>query len=579
MTRSPSSLPWTSRVFVATLALSLAALAGCDRMPTAPETLAPGAARHDATTQSDPPDAPDAVNLTLGADSHNGGQAGIDVGYFPYWTVVDVEASGVIELIWAPPSGFSGQAGGLDPGGRRLGYYNNICSGYGDVYLASGTAYGSFIAWDACSALGTNFKSRLALKDYISVGRSVDSYVALYNPPQHACGYAWLGWPGDCVTYSGTQSFSLKRLDAQLGVTADSTSVHAGSTVHFRAAADPLLFDANFAVPLAVLRWRWVPDETPAEGTPLTKACGATEFCAAEMLQSGTMYADAVVNGKKLSKGIHVQVKKGEHVKLKAPSGMIVPSEIIGIGSPDSSKSTISVSVLDADNKPVPNKDVTLVLKAHEGTGGHAHSSTSNPKNPGKLRSDGPFQEELTVNTGAGGTVNVRYLAPDAAGEVTLTGTSPGAESDKAELVIGRTGLSVVAEIPGKLEHVGAADGHDTRDHPERHYATAALSDLLTRLADTLYSKFSVSLGVNDISLPLGGQFDDKGDWAPPHRDHRRGWGADIRTTDKTEKQRRFMFAVWEEQYDGAVFDETGGSNPQATGPHYHFKQCATCSR
>lgn len=149
----------TSRVFATTLALSFIALASCDRVTTAPETLAPGPARFD--TPVDPPDAPDAVNLTLNAGPHNGGQAGLPVGYFPYWTVVDVQASGVITLTWTPASGFAGVAGGLDPGGRRLGYYNNICTGYGEVYVGSGTAYGSYIAWGACSALNTGFKARL----------------------------------------------------------------------------------------------------------------------------------------------------------------------------------------------------------------------------------------------------------------------------------------------------------------------------------------------------------------------------------------------------------------------------------
>ena len=166
---------------------------------------------------------------------------------------------------------------------------------------------------------------------------------------------------------------------------------------------------------------------------------------------------------------------------------------------------------------------------------------------------------------------------------MTVQGESPDSKAGGRSISIAYDGLVLIEEVPGTLRYVGAAGAHRSR-----FWAKPLVRDMLRKLADTLSRRYpsadlpaqaTAYLGLNDASLVYGGQFDIRNDWLPPHADHRRGQGADLRTIDKTRDQVEFMKKYWELTLGGAVYDETGGQNPAATGPHYHFKECKSCSR
>jgi hypothetical protein len=50
-----------------------------------------------------------------------------------------------------------------------------------------------------------------------------------------------------------------------------------------------------------------------------------------------------------------------------------------------------------------------------------------------------------------------------------------------------------------------------------------------------------------------------------------------MRTNDKSAKQLKWMYVFWEEKLHGSVHDEI--PKTEGSGPHYHFKQCLSCSR
>jgi len=70
-----------------------------------------------------------------------------------------------------------------------------------------------------------------------------------------------------------------------------------------------------------------------------------------------------------------------------------------------------------------------------------------------------------------------------------------------------------------------------TTSHPDNHNGTAAALIGIQQTANQYLSEFPTNpvIAINDIALPLGGQFDLNRDWAAPHASHGRGKAIDIR--------------------------------------------------
>ena len=125
---------------------------------------------------------------------------------------------------------------------------------------------------------------------------------------------------------------------------------------------------------------------------------------------------------------------------------------------------------------------------------------------------------------------------------------------------VGTGGLAELAE-GDDVELVG-----DPGSHSSRFWGTAGMVAALESLGAQFFGRYGVPIGVNDMSLPLGGLFDINGNWHTPHDEHRIGANADLRTRDSTPAKLRFIQDAWEE-LGGSVHDET-----RTDAPHYHLR-------
>lgn len=224
---------------------------------------------------------------------------------------------------------------------------------------------------------------------------------------------------------------------------------------------------------------------------------------------------------------------------------------------PDTSRTILTVSVVDAAGVPVPNADVTLGLTAHDSTAGHLHRGG---KPTGILQTlQREAVPESKVNTGSTGVTRLYFVASEISGPVTISGTSPRATTDTARVSVRVPGLVAMA-TGAHYTFVGAVEGR----HVANHYGTPAALAAFSQFADSLNEWINEPLGINDISLPQGGLFDVGGtSWDIPHGYHRQGTHADIR--NKTGAGVRFTLArerdmqdLWENTLDHGTLVHEG---------------------
>jgi hypothetical protein len=195
---------------------------------------------------------------------------------------------------------------------------------------------------------------------------------------------------------------------------------------------------------------------------------------------------------------------------------------------PDTSRTVVTVSVVDGTGKPVPNVDVTLGLTAHDLTAGHDHAG-GKPTGIFQTLQKGNVPGGK-INTGASGVVKLNFVASEISGPVTITGTSTGVVKDTVGVRVKVSGL--VALAPG-AHYV--FDGAIKGRHTDNHYGTPAALAAFQTFAEIVSGWTKEPIGINDISLVDGGLFDvgEEQNWTPwdiPHGWHRIGTHADIRT-------------------------------------------------
>lgn len=214
-----------------------------------------------------------------------------------------------------------------------------------------------------------------------------------------------------------------------------------------------------------------------------------------------------------------------------------------------------TVKVLSDSGTPLPNRTVTLALTAIDNTGGHFHTGN---KPVGWFA--GPDDvTTTTVTTDATGSTSVTLVASEYAGQYILTGKSDGARDGVDTVAVG---LPLEELGPGAHYRL-VGTGRDT--HPDAYYVTPTTITLLQELADSVYANFdNFRLGYNDMSLPLGGRFDYRGDWNFPHCDHRLGRGVDLRTYDLSPAETVYVKWLWPRLH------HTNGIHKESN--HWHLK-------
>ena len=106
--------------------------------------------------------------------------------------------------------------------------------------------------------------------------------------------------------------------------------------------------------------------------------------------------------------------------------------------------------------------------------------------------------------------------------------------------------------------------------HPQSHFGLAALIPEITKFASWGKAE-GISIGINDMSLPLGGRFDVTangeagGRWmdSPHHCSHRNGNAFDFKTSNITDAQRKRARTYWSDVLKHSTFVE---------GDHDHYK-------
>lgn len=135
-------------------------------------------------------------------------------------------------------------------------------------------------------------------------------------------------------------------------------------------------------------------------------------------------------------------------------------------------------------------------------------------------------------------TTTVEFITPPFSGKYRITVTFC-TNIDPINHPCGKNDYVVNVAVPGlvKLPHsafysiVGNCDKHENQCHWGRPGTLKFIEHLGVIWSGSLNT--SVRLGINDISLPLGGHFDYKGTWRAPHKSHFYGEDIDINLVPK----------------------------------------------
>ena len=194
-----------------------------------------------------------------------------------------------------------------------------------------------------------------------------------------------------------------------------------------------------------------------------------------------------------------------------SPSG-VAPKKTVG-----NTQAEVSLTL----KKPAPPGGCTVDLKAYPvpNSGGHDHNDAVRPV--GTIS-----QPSITFSQGETEPKTATYTSSEVAGTETITATVKGKEVAKANINVKVPGLMSLGG-GGNLRLTG-----QTNAHKANHYGTYYAVTNARLVAEDYYEQFGATLGINDMSLPLGGMFDigpPQGSfWNPPHRSHRKGTSVDI---------------------------------------------------
>lgn len=175
----------------------------------------------------------------------------------------------------------------------------------------------------------------------------------------------------------------------------------------------------------------------------------------------------------------------------------------------------------------VPNATMTLgPLFQKPLSGGHDHDSATRPNG---------LLSAYSGNTGPTGLgFSLAFISPEVSGIVysqvncSAPGYLPCGPDNFYEFTVKIPDLVALLPSP-TYDLIGA-----TATHQSNHWGTQSFTAKLRQVANAYFLQYGSSatpkLAINDISLQDGGLFDVRGDWRPPHREHRNGTVADLRT-------------------------------------------------
>ncbi|MBS1962111.1 MAG: hypothetical protein JST04_07845 [Bdellovibrionales bacterium] len=187
---------------------------------------------------------------------------------------------------------------------------------------------------------------------------------------------------------------------------------------------------------------------------------------------------------------------------------------------------TVVTAIIQSDlGEDLSGKIVYFSTTPKVDSGGHLHPLEGRPM--------GSFFPGPSCVTDGSGSCQVRYDAPEIGGVETVSASMAGALTSNAlDLKIEVPGLKPLEANPLFYQLTGT---ENFSYHPGNHYM--AEENYIDIVAVVFFDQFDAMLGINDMSLPMGGLFDiGPGDdesktsefWKPPHSLHRLGRSADV---------------------------------------------------
>ena len=207
------------------------------------------------------------------------------------------------------------------------------------------------------------------------------------------------------------------------------------------------------------------------------------------------------------------------------------PNEVFPDNIPDmpqyGNRTEVIVKVTTPSGRPISGYPVVLQARGVPGSGGHDHDEN---------RPVGNFQQN-NGQTNENGEFKTFYYASQFGGIERII-ASGGEVRDSADLTVRVPGLILLPEseyyikIGGTCRHHGPSISDTVppacRIPDNNHLGTNDLIDALSAISLNYVQKGGEKIYINDVSLPYGGLFDMRGDWRPPHYEHRVGTNADV---------------------------------------------------
>jgi hypothetical protein len=201
---------------------------------------------------------------------------------------------------------------------------------------------------------------------------------------------------------------------------------------------------------------------------------------------------------------------------------------------------TALASITGANSTPVPNMTVNFSSAPSDLTqGGHLHMNlAAAPIGSFSNLINGQRSQKCT--TDSTGTCALLYTTPVVSGlyEIKVTSAADLSLTDSKHLLVAIPNLTSLSSGLGYTTDPPV--GGQTTAHPSNHFGTLDLQLEIAAMAFDYRAKYpGAVLGINDMSLPLGGLFDLDRLWdnGTGHSLHRTGTSVDVNRSQATNGQ------------------------------------------
>lgn len=221
-------------------------------------------------------------------------------------------------------------------------------------------------------------------------------------------------------------------------------------------------------------------------------------------------------------------------------------------------ETTVTLSVTDENDDPIPDYSFTIKALVRPNSGGHDH--TANRPTGKFITPAGDTVASFEGITASDGKAVYTYLSSGIGGvdSIFVRGATPEATAS-ARIVLRRGDFELLMD-GDHYDLIGAFGEPGVKSrHKVNHYGTSNFLTKLKALADSVHADSSFILRINDISLVGGGSFDTKNNWMQPHLAHRNGRNADIDDKDgngKTVLEKYLEGWFKKPMFKGGLIDE-----------------------